>query len=947
MSDWVVPFIGREEEIELIEKQLLLWDTRRVIFISGEGGIGKTRLLNEMGERFIGVEDIPLKILSIVDFDDDRYKIPQNIGASVAQQLDPDTFNPYLEALRQLRWAEEKSAEQGSAFLTRRILAIDRTFAECFNIMSKKQRIVLRMDTFDAMQDTMQVPYLFEMAFNLQNVLILAAGRDADQLYEKYGQELGTDATLLQLSPFLSDDSLSYLKQKQEILKITLAPTWMDKLFVLAGGLPVLIDLAIEWAQNHRSLPWMDELLLSELEDLQQKTLTGDIEAKQRLEDLQEKFKQEVVMPLADLTSNLDHLKLILAKVYPLDTEGVAEMLNISQDETTQLFEQIKTSVAIKTLPDKRIKLHDEVQRLINTYVWPHLDPNQEWEVRDSKRAINYLARRSDALLDEVRQLKQQEQELIDALDPSLMLEIFSKRRNYEQELWSLRVERLRRQLAIGVQSGYELFQQEFELARVEGSSINYRQGLLTVIEPYAELDSQTGDIYDQLLLEDQKHTIQYILAREATFEGAYNQAAKIYQRLLARVTPDSEEYIAIRNGQANQLIRAGKLQEALRINEQVLKIAEQLGSEEWKVKGVLEVGWTHRLMGHLGQAQKYYNDALRLAFEYDDEERIALIYNSLAYVHALQQQDKALNKIEMAIQLWRKLAQVRAENYIRLGQCYNTAGEIHIELAYPEKALSFFELSLNIFNREDIIDWKSKARSGRGFARWQMAQTALLKGDRPSVEEYLKDALQDLEWALEHSTEIDGPITLNRLGEIHFLLKDYQPAEKNWKQGMSEARQVGDARSELRSLSNLARLTFYHTIEQFSDWQSFEHHYRRDYRRRYQTHFEHLVGLFYVCLGNLALKGKDVESAIRLYERGLPILAQTGSYSPFNLTGQLNFIQQEVLPVISPQYISELGETLKKMWIDGAHDVIALSYFRDWINWDIEPNKTSRGQHA
>src|SRR5512145_1092695 len=49
-----MPFIDREEELALIDRIVGEWGTRRVICIQAGGGVGKTRLLQEVRNRYLG-----------------------------------------------------------------------------------------------------------------------------------------------------------------------------------------------------------------------------------------------------------------------------------------------------------------------------------------------------------------------------------------------------------------------------------------------------------------------------------------------------------------------------------------------------------------------------------------------------------------------------------------------------------------------------------------------------------------------------------------------------------------------------------------------------------------------------------------------------------------------------------------------------------------------------
>ncbi len=952
VNKWSVPFINREEELATIQKHLQAWGSRCVIFISGDGGIGKTRLLSEVEQRFSDLERLPLRVPSIMDFDDEQYKVSGNVGFSLARQLDVNVFEPYFEASRELQLAEERWGSADSPLVVRKALAISRLFIENFNEVSNKSRVLLRIDTTDVISndDTLSLTYMFDLASHLENMVMLIAGRNAEELYDTFGAELGDDAILISLQPFTLSNSRDYLALKQQMLKVTFDIEWMDKLFILAGGLPVLIDLAIEWAQAHRPLPEMENLSLSELEQLQQQAESDDSQAREHLESLQEQFKREIVMPIAQLHSPLDHLKLVLSKVPRLDLEGVMEMLNLNRQEATDLVDKATLSVAIKVLPDERLKLHDVVEELIKEHVWKELDPSGSWEQRDNRRAIDYLTRKSMALLTQVRKLKQHEYQVVDAADPSEVLTAYTERRDKEIDFWSLRTERLRRQLESNVYKGYELFGQDYKLARTESSGITYRSSLLSEIEPYADFEHPSVDINGNCLSEEDRVKVQRDIADEATYSGMYARAAQIYENLLTKIAPDSVDYISTLNGQANLLVRAGKLRDALRVNERALKLSQDIGSEEWKIKSALSIGWVHRLMGHLGAAQQHYNQALLLAMEHDDDERIALIYSQIAYVHALQHQNRALTEIQRAITMWQELVRKQEGNRFHLGLCYNVAGEICLELERPEEALVYFELSWNIFDIEEAhglsqerqaLEWKSKSRSGRGFAYWQLASTALRKEDEQAARNYLSAARDDLEWATEHAAPFDNPLILNRLGETYFLLEKYDQSAKVWQQSMKQARQIGDAFTELHSLSDLARLAFYHSLPKFPRWRDFETYYNRDYRRKYRgLYFEILHGLFHTYLGHLALKGKQIDEAIRLYDSGLSILAPTSTYASFNLAGQLEFMEEEVLPQINPETVREIAGRLQRTWIERTQDITALAYFRKWMRWETSEQK-------
>jgi predicted ATPase len=55
-----IPFIGREDELARLDALIRQWGTLQVVCISGPGGIGKTRLLQEVRQRATSFESLIL-----------------------------------------------------------------------------------------------------------------------------------------------------------------------------------------------------------------------------------------------------------------------------------------------------------------------------------------------------------------------------------------------------------------------------------------------------------------------------------------------------------------------------------------------------------------------------------------------------------------------------------------------------------------------------------------------------------------------------------------------------------------------------------------------------------------------------------------------------------------------------------------------------------------------
>ncbi len=133
-----VPFIGRKNEIAKIDDLIEKWGERQTICINGVGGIGKTRLLQEIRTRQTKKQSI--QVAEIVDFDDPSLRNPENMHRKIGNMLDPNTFKPFLRD--QVDYHTMQRAGVSPEGLERKKSEINQSFATCFNTLSKKKRIL-------------------------------------------------------------------------------------------------------------------------------------------------------------------------------------------------------------------------------------------------------------------------------------------------------------------------------------------------------------------------------------------------------------------------------------------------------------------------------------------------------------------------------------------------------------------------------------------------------------------------------------------------------------------------------------------------------------------------------------------------------------------------------------------------------------------------------------
>lgn len=650
-----VPFINREVELGRIEALIEERGTRRVLCIQAPGGIGKTRLLQEVQERH--AEDA--HIIGIIDFDDLALRIPRNVELAIVRQLGSAVLDPYLQSLQEYYRMRGEGVSPGR--LAQKSLDVQQAFIEGFNRLSGQRRVVLLLDTTDALGGTDVWNYIVHtLSCCLENVLLIAAGRNASKIYEELRSKIGKDARCIELSPLDAAASKLYLDQKQELRHITLEPRLAQKLLLLAGGRPILIDLAVEWLARDIPLDW---LVASDLQDL--KSLPDDERERRQME-----FEARVVQHIAELRASMDRLTLLMSRVYPLDVDMIAEMLKIPDDEAQALFTDAGTYVFVKLLPDGRITLHDEMRRMVNEYVWPEADPDGSRRRRDSQMAVECLDHQARALQ---AQLAQSEDE-----GPSLHLEEhvepimapFSQREVLRQRLWTLQARALRHRMYLDPHKGFvefdRLFQEAFnrrdvdlcvmlvETAREYQDSLStedqvrlaLNEDMLPVLK--GELKTALDRIPERLrALEELQVTKDLDRAYNALgycyrLQGEWELAIASYERALqygkkekwGEEEGDARQIAETMNNIANVCRFNGDFEQGLRYTKASLKIRERLDDRLAIANSCYVRGMILWEIGNAAEAAAYLKRARRLYEELNDEIRVAWVDKYTGYFH-------------------------------------------------------------------------------------------------------------------------------------------------------------------------------------------------------------------------------------------------------------------------------------------------------------------------
>ena len=185
-------FIDRGDELKRIRGHVEAWDATRILVIDGPGGIGKTRLLEEVHRRrqeYIEALGGRLIATEVINLADVRLQVPMNLGRRIASELDPQRFRRYLEETDRIVREESKGLLTLEA-LERYIHEADKLFLQAYNNIAQEKRILLLIDT---VEDILPLPvgrYLAKMVTQLKNTCVLIAGREGVKAKELIEQAL-------------------------------------------------------------------------------------------------------------------------------------------------------------------------------------------------------------------------------------------------------------------------------------------------------------------------------------------------------------------------------------------------------------------------------------------------------------------------------------------------------------------------------------------------------------------------------------------------------------------------------------------------------------------------------------------------------------------------------------------------------------------------------------
>ncbi len=942
----MIEFLGRTEELAQLAHAIGSTSERSMVVISGPGGIGKTRLLQELSAA--GRTLPQTRVLEIVDFDLPAYEIPQIVDRTIARQFPSALFAPYLESLYLRQIAEEGGIDP--IRLAAQTLDVNRTFVECFNRATADTRVVLRFDTIEKMQGRVALSRVLDLLFQLRNIVAIFAGRPqgddgaegTDALYAELDRRDNRRGTLahMPLRPFDEPTFRAYVEKKQRVVGIHLDDALRDTLAILAAGRPVLIDLAVELGAQVAVAEWLHDLT-RDLARLRRLHTSADAAEQAEFAAIQQRFDRALVAEIAERGDDLDRLTILLALIAPLDQENVAELLEIAPERAAELFEEAGRRVSFKVIDNMLIRLHDAIGELALKYVIPAVDSDHQLEKRYLARAIDAFESQSHAILARIGRLRADEEVARTAGERDRVLALFEERAAHQRRYQQARLRIVEFAFRRDPIAGAERLAQELEIARQHGGAAPDLGAMFNAIQSYfPELERRSPAHYIRA---------QMLLANQQVADGQYQMAEEIYRRLDDRVTEATPLRFDILHGRGNVQMGIGRAQAALAHYHAAAELARQLGDDLLLGRALLSCAWAARLLGQLDLAIGYYQQSFGLTIRPDvpREEaqlRRATALNGMAYIYAIQGKKSrtAIDSLKQAIDIRQSLAE--GGRFV-LGQSYTTAGEVYIHLEQPQEALKYLALADDLFaelgsrgplsgarSSKQHNQWIAKIASARGRAYRDLAEESIDQAERQA---YLRRAEAELRKAIDLAIAADLPVARYRLAGVYACSPDRRAlAVETWQQSYHDSQSFGDITTELNSVCELARMMVYGLETGYDGYCALDT-WLREYRERNpQATFRIAEGRFATYLGSLALQAGDAEQATHYFQEGLGVLVEQPMQRIFSFEWHLRFLEQGVLPTCDPRTIRAVWGGLLETWMAECKGVEAWTTFERWQHW-------------
>jgi tetratricopeptide (TPR) repeat protein len=784
-------FIGRDQEFTLVGQLLSqAQGARRVLLINGPGGFGKTRLLFELHkqrDRIAELLELPLLCFAPVDFDDVAMRLPTSLLGHLANQLDPSACADYYSEQDKYTRLEQQGADYDviQDHLHRSLEA----FVQGYTQTVENKLALILLDTFETVANSELPPTLWNILEQLKNTVVVIAGRHMDEAASMLLPRWGTEIVHQhELQSFSALEASNYLEHTEA--SAGLDPEIKEKIFILTEGHPILVALAEYWLRRDVPLNHIVSRPLEELHSLPEEKL------KRRRQD----FEAVLVNKILDLTT-IDQALLRMAYLHREFNDDILQAsLNLTPGQVEEISAELRQFPFVKPRPGNDYALHDEMRRLVVRHSWPVVDPHGLQRRALAQRITKqYYAPRINDLDQQIQAMR-----LVDEDRKSLATTLI-RGGDLGLRKWRLEADRLYYTLELNAKTGYEYFDQLFEIA-LGSNNLRRCELLLNTVDEQKEK------------LAPYPHFLTNLQIKRARWQWLSDQpeikeqAGRNLRELMQLPRLDKRNRIEAISTVAG---RTGDVQEAIRLRRRCVQLAQQIGDKTNLARMYNYLGLAYRRAGQWKQAMEWYQKAREQAEDIRDKSITADAISHMAYIARLQgHTDQAEHLCGLALSL-RRAAGGRERD---LARSYQTYGEVYSDMRLTQRALGYFEQAAEICRRFG-------AQQELAQALGHIANIHRQQHAPREVEKYLNEAItfheqaQNLaglaasygEYGCEYRKRAWERYRKGEPGEYpQEAMADFAKAEEYFLKGLDYARRCGEKYRETDILIDMALLEFY-----------------------------------------------------------------------------------------------------------------------------------------
>jgi tetratricopeptide (TPR) repeat protein len=397
--------------------------------------------------------------------------------------------------------------------------------------------------------------------------------------------------------------------------------------------------------------------------------------------------------------------------------------------------------------------------------------------------------------------------------------------------------------------------------------------------------------------------------------QGEYARVRQHAADLLEQTNVSAEQHVDLLLLLGNVEMRLGYLDQGVAHFERALRVCRLHNLRPGMVRTLTARGWAFRNQGKHTEAMNDYIEAYKQSLQMDDTDSTAWILTNISFVSTLRgDRQSAFESCQTALKLWESNGNLRGK-----AAAYSTLGGFHIRFNEPAEAMAAYTRALEIFAREQDLDWMSLVRCGRAYVFQSLGE--------------LDKATADLEWALQHGSAHLRTRIFYSQGLVYWAKKELLLARSKLEECRKLSQEVGDHFHDYKSFADLIELAW--EFGEYAQWAYFSQQLDELYADREAAEAIRLRGSCLRKLGDLALCAGDYAQAVAFYQEGFPLLAEYEVHERYTIRSQMRQTDERIRPRISGAVLSRLGSELAQFW--RSHTILVVKYpealltFHDW----------------